>query len=378
MLPRERVLNAINHHPVDRVPRDLGGVVSGISKIAYKKLLAYWNIPHQQVQTADRVQQLAVIDEKILEKLMVDTRHIRANPSNNKESSPNNVDNSFKDIYGITYRRIGTREIPTLYYEMVGYPLANANLNEVRNFNFPIPTNNWFTGLARLAKSLWSRGFVVIADPLSGGILEQTEWLRGFEQFLIDLYRNREIIEELLDQNLSNQLLIWEKWLEEVGEWVTIATYGDDYGSQDRMLIHPTMWRELIKPRVETLIKTIKKDFPCIKVQLHSCGSITPIIPDLIEIGFDILNPVQPLAKDMDHPILKEKFGSDICFHGGVDIQAILPRGTPEEVEREVKRVMTTLGAGNTGYIFAMAHNILADVPPENIIAAYNTLSKLP
>ncbi|UCG04723.1 MAG: hypothetical protein JSW11_20465 [Candidatus Heimdallarchaeota archaeon] len=208
---------------------------------------------------------------------------------------------------------------------------------------------------------------------MSGGILEQVIGLRGFHTFLSDLYGNRDIVEELLDKNLDHQQLIWQKWLSEVGEYVSIAMYGDDYGTQERLLIHPQMWRDLVKPKVKTLIRSIKKDFPHIKIQLHSCGSIVEIIPDLIEVGFDILNPVQPTPR-MDHASLKQKYGSKICFHGGVDIQEVLPRGSPLQVEQEVNRILDTLASDHTGYIFAMAHNILADVPPENILAAFKAL----
>ncbi|MHA2226966.1 MAG: uroporphyrinogen decarboxylase family protein [Candidatus Hodarchaeales archaeon] len=374
MLSRNRVLNAINHEQVDYIPRDLGGIISGISKIAYERFLDHMKISFDSVQISDRVQQLAHIHESVLAKLRVDTRHIRANPSYQSESPSQEW---FKDRYGIKYHRVGTSEIPILYYEMVSYPLANATLQEVAEYNLPSPSDEWFVDCAKKAKTFWNQGFAVVADPMSGGILEQTKWLRGFDQFITDLYENREIVDELLDKNLDNQILIWEKWLENVGEWVSIILYGDDYGSQDRLLMHPDMWRDLIKPRVKNLVHSIKKEFSHIKVQLHSCGSVTPIIPDLIEIGIDILNPVQPRAKGMDHVILKEKFGKQLCFHGGVDIQEVLPHGTPEDVTQEIKRVSNTLGADNTGYIFAMAHNILADVPPKNITAVFDALDQV-
>ncbi|MFX0172899.1 MAG: uroporphyrinogen decarboxylase family protein [Candidatus Hodarchaeota archaeon] len=375
MMARDRVLNAINHHPVDRVPRDLGGLVSGISKIAYEKLLAYWKIEGLSINISDRVQQLARIDDSILIKLNIDTRHIRANPQNGK-STTDLTSEKFKDLYGIIYRRTGTVEIPTLYYEMVEFPLARAALNEVKNYKWPSPAPQWFSNLSNLAKTYWKDGYDVIADPLSGGILEQAVWLRGGKRFFLDLYEHSEIVEELLELSLINQLEIWEAYLEKIGEWVNIIVYGDDYGHQDRTMMDPNMWRTLVKPRVQVLIQSIKKAFPHMKIQLHSCGSIEPIITDLIEIGFDILNPVQPRAKNMDHSILKDKFGSQICFHGGFDIQNVLPLGNDSDVKKEVVRVLSTLAQDQTGYIFAMAHNILADVPPENIITAFKTLNE--
>jgi uroporphyrinogen decarboxylase len=373
MDPRERIKNAIQFREIDRIPRDLGGPVSGISKIAYEKLLRYWNMPSRDIQISDIIQQLAVIDEKVLTKLEVDTRHVQMFPPNKEELTLHGEIASFYNAYGIQYQPIGTSEYQTLYYEMVSYPLTEASFKEVQDYEFPFPTEKWFIGCEKKARGYWNEGYAVVADPFSGGILEQTIGLRGFHTFLSDLYRNRDIIEYLLDQNMQNQQMIWENWLNEVGDWTTIAMYGDDYGTQGRLLLHPQMWRELVKPRVKSLIRSIKTKFPHIKVQLHSCGSIAEIVPDLIEIGFDILNPVQP-TPSMDHMSLKQNFGSKICFHGGVDIQEILPRGSPTQVEQEVNRILDTLASDHTGYIFAMAHNILADVPPENIVAAFNAL----
>ncbi|MFX1283422.1 MAG: uroporphyrinogen decarboxylase family protein [Promethearchaeota archaeon] len=374
MLPRERIENAVSFHEIDRIPRDLGGPVSGISIIAYEKLLSYWNMSSNNIQVSDLIQQLAAINETVLMKLKIDTRHIGMDPPRREKLSKNGKIESFYNIYKIKYQYIRTSKYDPLYYEMVSYPLAEASLKEVKELKLPSPTEEWFIGCEKAARKYWEEGYAVVADAMSGGILEQTIGLRGFHTFLSDLYRNRELIEVLLDQNLTHQIQVWERWLSELGDWVTIAMYGDDYGTQERLLLHPNMWRELVKPRVKELIQSIKRNFPHIKIQLHSCGSIAEVIPDLIEIGFDILNPVQP-AKGMDHIYLKQKYGSQICFHGGVDIQEVLPRGSPVEVENEVKRVLNALAKNKTGYIFAMAHNILADVPPENILAAYDALS---
>ncbi len=374
-LPFERVRCAIKHEKFDRIPRDIGGVVSNISAIAYKALLNYWNIQTESVLISDRVQQLATVDEHVLKKFKIDTRHIRANPPS--KSPLNSNSNSFRDLFGIKYQRIGTKQYPTLYYEMVEYPLASANLSEIYNYSWPKPQKTWFEGKANLAKKYFADGFAVVANPLSGGICEQTIWLRGFDQFLRDLYNDREIILELLDQNLANQLEIWHAWLEEVGEWVTIAIYGDDYGTQERLLLHTRMWREMMKPRVNELLQDLKKAYPHVHFQLHSCGAIEPIISDLIEIGFDILNPVQPRAKGMEHGYLKENYGQKICFHGGFDIQETMPKGTLMEIQREVNRLHNTLAKDKTGYIFAFAHNLLADTPPENIINVFQKLDQI-
>jgi uroporphyrinogen decarboxylase len=134
------------------------------------------------------------------------------------------------------------------------------------------------------------------------------------------------------------------------------------------MIISPLLFRKLVKSKLKAIVSKIKESSNA-KVMLHSCGSIYPIIGDLIEIGFDILNPLQPRAQDMNHKKIKSKFGKKLCFHGGIDIQQVMPKGTQEEVQQEIYRVINDLGSDNTGYIMATAHNILADVPTENIRA---------
>jgi len=370
MQPRNRVLNAVEHKEIDRFPRDLGGLVSGISKIAYVKLLKILNLPVTDIQISDTIQQLAQIEESILKKFKIDTRHVRAKGQKSKIIDTD----TFIDPYGVKYQKIGIMEYPILYYESVSFPLAKASLQDLHNYRWPKPTEEWFSGCEREAKNHKKETeYAIVADPLSGGIQEQATWLRGNEQFLHDLYNNRDFIEELLDLTLVNQQEIVEMYLDNLGEYVDILIYGDDYGNQDRLMMHPNMWRNLIKPRVKILIETIKKINKGVKIQLHSCGMIHTIIPDLIELGFDILNPMQPC---MNHSLLKENYGEKICFHGGVDIQYTLPYGTFQEITNEIKRVTNELGSDSTGYIFAMAHNILADVPPENILTAYNSLDR--
>jgi uroporphyrinogen decarboxylase len=371
---RERVLNAIEHRPFDKIPHDLGGVVSSISKIAYERYLSYLGIDYPEIIVSDRIQQLARIDEKLLSKFNIDTRHINLDTRGKYSESENN--NQFKDIYGISYSKVGTERYPTLYYEITDYPLSTATLKNIDNYNWPSPADSWFKGKEKLAKQHYSNDKAVIADPTSGGILEQSIWLRGFEQFLLDLYNDIDLVHYLLDKNLEIQLNIWERYLDEIGEWTSIVFYGDDYGAQDRELLKPEMWRELIKPRLRKLISTIKADYSHIKLMLHSCGSIYSIIPDLIECGVDILNPIQPLANNMNPTTLKEVFGKKICFHGGIDIQVLLPRESPKTVEREVKKTLEILAGDKTGYIFATAHNILADVPAENIHALFKAISE--
>jgi len=168
----------------------------------------------------------------------------------------------------------------------------------------------------------------------------------------------------------------WEKALSLLGDLVDVVQEGDDYGGQQGLLISPRIWRDVFKPRLHQLFSHIKRCAPHVFIFFHSCGSIYEIIPDLIEVGVDILNPVQVAAANMDTKRLKREFGDCLTFWGGgVDTQKILPRGTPEQVREEVKRRIEDLAPGG-GFVFATVHNIQADVPPENILAMWEAVQE--
>jgi uroporphyrinogen decarboxylase len=177
-----------------------------------------------------------------------------------------------------------------------------------------------------------------------------------------------------MDRVLELKINYFDTLLTEIGDQVHIVRELDDLGSQQGLLISPEMYREFIKPRQKKLFDFIKRKAPGVKILFHSCGSVYEIIPDLIEVGADILNPVQVTAASMDSLKLKKEFGSEITFWGGgVDTQEILPRGTAQQVRDEVKRRIDDLAPGG-GFVFATVHNIQEDVPIENIIALLETL----
>jgi uroporphyrinogen decarboxylase len=155
-----------------------------------------------------------------------------------------------------------------------------------------------------------------------------------------------------------------------LGMGVDILWCGDDFGGQSGMLIDPLTWRSQVKPRIRYMFEEFRKVQPDIKIAWHSCGSILPIIPDFIELGLDILNPIQPLAKGMEPEFLKREYGQDLSFFGGIDVQELLPMGNPQIIKDEVRRRIEILGK-NGGYIIAPAHNIQADTPLENILAFF-------
>ncbi|MDH7570371.1 MAG: uroporphyrinogen decarboxylase family protein, partial [Armatimonadota bacterium] len=213
----------------------------------------------------------------------------------------------------------------------------------------------------------------VILGGVCAGLTEMSLWLRGFENFFADTAANKPLAEAMLDLILETKLRYWERALAEVGDLVDVVMEGDDLGMQQSLLMSPRTYRELVKPRQAQLFGFIKKQAPVFTF-FHTCGSVVEIIPDLIEVGVDILNPVQVSAAGMDTRVLKREFGNDIVFWGGgVDTQRILPRGSVQEVRDEVRRRLDDLAHGG-GFVFATVHNIQADVPPQNILAMWETL----
>ncbi len=369
MNSRDRVLAAINQKPLDQFPLDIGGPISGISKIAYDRYLQKYAPTLYPSDLCDKFQQLACIHEETLQRWKVDTRHICAG-----FQGIDIDENHYYDGFGVKHRSVFSPHYnKIIYFDQIDWPLKNTReIKDIENFKWPQLKEAQIEEVLVQAKQLRTQEeYAVILDAPTGGVMECATWLVGLKAFFSDLFSHLEFFEHLLDQ-ITNTLFVpyWQEVLVEggLGEYVDIVLIGDDFGMQDRMIISPKSFRELIKPKLKTVVTSIKESAD-VKVMLHSCGSIYPIIGDLIEIGFDILNPLQPHATDMDHQKIKANFGEKLCFHGGVDIQRVMPRGTPEEVQEEVQRAFDTLGAGGTGYIRASAHNILADVPPENIHA---------
>lgn len=206
-------------------------------------------------------------------------------------------------------------------------------------------------------------------------MLDMGLYTRGFERFFIDMIENREFAEALLDKILEFKMKYWEKALATVGKNVVVVMENDDLGDQKGLMISPRLYRSLIKPRQKVLFDFIRSKAQAdIAIMFHSCGAIKSIIPDLIEVGIDALNPVQVSAAGMDPAELKREFGMDITFWGGgIDTQRVLPFGTVQEVKDEVRRSINQFAAGG-GFIFSTVHNIDSDVPPRNIVAMWEAL----
>lgn len=375
MTPRQRILTALQHQEPDRVPFDLGSTrVTGIHRIAYARLRAALGLPERPVEIYDPTQQLAVVEPDVLEALRVDTRGIASgNPSTWELRYEEDAQyHYYTDQWGLRRRM---PKVEGRYFDLCEHPLASATSpQDVRRYPWPDPADPArFTSLRQQAQAARATGCAVVLVGICAGLTEMSLWLRGFENFFMDLVTNRPLAEAVLDLILETKMRFWERALAEVGDLVDIVQEGDDLGMQRSLLFHPNLYRTLIKPRQATLFRHIKKQAP-VYIFFHTCGSVVEILPDLIEVGVEILNPVQVSAAGMDTRKLKREFGRDLVFWGGgVDTQRVLPRGTPQEVRDEVRRRLDDLAPGG-GFVFNTVHNIQADVPPENILAMWETV----
>ena len=274
----------------------------------------------------------------------------------------------FTDEFGIV------RQKASIYYDIVEYPLADADRSDLENFNWPDPHDPGRTrGLKEEAKKLYQEtDYVIIADMISGGIFEQALRMRGYRQFFLDLVENQDFAHALLDKLLEVYLGLYENYIEAVGDYTHIFALADDLGMQNGLIVSPAHYREFIKPRQHQLYKFIKERAEDSYIFHHSCGSIFPLIGDLIEVGVDILQSVQTSASNMDIRKIKQEFGQDLTFYGAIDVQHMLPERSADEVAEVVKETINILGQDG-GYVLSASHNIQPDVPPENIDAIFKT-----
>ncbi len=373
MKPRERVLAAINHREPDHVPLDICGTdVTGINVRAYRRMLPLLGQPvGTDPQILDMVQQLAEPSEQFLR--LVDA-HCRAvypsSPSKWKlEVKGDATHDWFVDEWGIQWRK--SRETG-LYFDLSHHPLAGATLEQIAGYPWPDPADGARQlGICERARRIHEEGeyAVIVSGITGGGPMELACWMAGFTNFFVALGRDPAWADGLLDRIVEIKLRFWQTLLAKAGGYVDIVSESEDLGIQDRLMISPRSFREHIKPRLRQLFAGIKDAAPQVKILLHSDGAIVPILPDLIEIGVDILNPVQVSAKGMgDTAFLKREFGDDLVFWGAIDTQHILPHGTVQDVQNEVQRRIQDLAPGG-GYVLASVHNIQGDVPPENVLA---------
>jgi uroporphyrinogen decarboxylase len=372
MISRARVLKALNHQEPDRIPFDLGGTgLSTIHVTAYEQLRRYLEMPRTEPHIAFVAEQLVLVDEDAAERLQTDVRPVLPGTSSRFEYVFRDEDlyEAYYDEWGIGWRKPKDRGF---YYDMYHHPLADAkSLDELKAHPFPDPLDDGrFATLRSQAEAAAAKGKAVALAGPCAGIAEVYSWLRGYEEYYIDLARNKSWVAYMLDRLVEFKAAYWGRALGEVGDLVDIVVEADDLGGQQAPLMSPQTYRSLIKPRHRQLFSFIKDQAP-VKVFYHTCGAVRRLIPDLIDAGIDILNPVQISAAGMDLHELKQEFGRDLVFWGGgVDTQGVLGTATPEVIREHVRRNIEALAPGG-GLIFAAVHDIQANVPPENIMAMW-------
>jgi len=360
MEARERVSLALAHREPDRVPID------------------YWAAPEIEAKLLARYG--LATREDLLQHFDVDFRYIDG-PRYIGPESVVHADGSVEDHFGVPRVRmqVGSGDHTAAYREVIDFPLAHAqSVAEVRAYpKWPDP--DWFDYACVREQALAARqsgkAVVFMGDRMNRcAQLKPAMYVRGIEQILLDLSLNPDIAEYILGRIAEFYLEYARRTFEAAGDNLDIFFMGDDFGTQNGLFISPDMWRRFLRPGFKAMVELGRgRGY---KVAHHSCGSIKPIIPDLIDCGLDILNPVQPDVHDMDRRELKRLFGDQLSFHGSISIQRTLPFGTPDDVRNEVRERFETLGPGG-GFIFCTAHNIQADTPLENVEALFQAYRDL-
>jgi len=404
MNSRERMEMTLAHKEPDKVPLDMGSTeVTGIQAVIYKKLKEELGIKSGDIYIFDLIQQLAIVEDEVKKELGIDTigilpekmtkwRNGVMSDGNSCKYPVDFIPETLQDGTKITRDKKGywgdneegaiTLQMPPggYYYDIPYHPLAMVQTKE------DIDKFNWYWKLSNETAKHWSDSinnalentdYAIVADTLWGGWgqnFEVLENLRGWDNFLVDLISNQALAQYMFEARLEAVLKRWDLMLKILDNKPQIVCIGDDLGMENNTQISPETYRKFIKPIHKKFISFIKERTNA-KIFMHSCGSIYRLIPDLIEVGVDILNPVQVSARNMDSKKLKKEFGKDLVFWGGIDTQHILPLGSVDEVKDEVKRRIDDF-APDGGYVFNTVHNIQLDVPVKNIMALFETFRK--
>jgi uroporphyrinogen decarboxylase len=368
MTSRERLRKAVRREEPDRVPIDFGqDFHNGINEVAYRNLLAYlgMDIP-DPIPVYDLMQRLAVVDERVLERFRVDTRYLMANPNENWALKMEE-DGSYEDEWGVQRKRCG------YYCDSVRAPLAGKSKPEIISFPFPDPAErSRFRGLREKAGRLYETSDYALMAGQAASLYYFSAELRGFEEYMSDLAYDPELISLLVDRVLEWMMEFTAHYLDEIGDFIEVWWMGDDWGMQTGPIMSPAKFRSIFKPQYRRLIDLVKSKTQA-KVCIHTCGATYWVLQDLIDVGVEVVHPLQPTAHGNEDPFrIKREYGGRLAFYSNIANTTILPHGTPDQVAEEVRRKIVALGPGG-GYVFSGGHNLQADVPPANIVALFDT-----
>jgi len=382
MNSRERVNTTLNHKEPDKVPIDLGGNQSSIHIKAYKKLLDYLEIEDENVQYADFVQQIVRPCDKVLERFSIDVRYVQPlggmvrvqDLEPQYEGKYVGVYDQFSVFWGNDAKK-DLDEI--LYYDPVIHPFADfKSVSDIRDFNWPNGRDKTlFNGLKEYAKNLRDNTDFALSTPPVGCIYEYCTFLFGFTKTLRYLKTKPEFIIVTMEELLKYWTDYVTTFLDEVGSFLDVVCINGDLAEQAGPIMSVKLYENMIKPIERELSKKIRELVET-KINYHSCGSISLFIPHFAEIGYDVINPVQISAYDMEPCSLKKRFGDIMSFWGGLcNTQNTLPFGTLKQIRDEVRRNFECLKPGG-GFVASNIHNITAEVPPQNIVAMFDAANE--
>ena len=390
---RERIFTTLRHEQPDRVPYDLGGShVSTIHVTAYRRLCEHLDIDPEPVVFSDVIQQVVTPCDELLDRLGVDTRGLFPGTSHNRgfeeavEGGAEDHGDHYlhRDEWGFTQRL----DKEGFWWSQTGFPLDGMMVDPVALAAYPWPVADDHArvkGIRDLAQTYREQEKIVLCKSLCAGMFEMGQRIRGMTNFLCDLLSDPQTAETILDRLLELKKRYWNLVLEEAGDLIDIVVENDDYGTQESQLVSPDVYHRLFEPRLQELVRFVKEKHAERRAAVgepgyfffHSCGNVLPYLPSFIDMGIDILNPVHLNAKGMDPANLKREFGRDITlWGGGIETQHVLPYGTPDEVRQNVRQNVELLKPDG-GFVFNTIHNIQAEVPPENILAMWETLQEV-
>ncbi len=390
---RERVRTTLRHCEPDRVPLDIGAThSSGIMAIAYSELREYLGLPKGRIRVHDFGQQLAEIEPDILDRFGVDVidlfnSHICPDdrewvswslPDGRPAERPAELKVERDQGGGHVLRESSGKIIARmpegcLYFESIQPPLGEPP-RELASYRLPLLGEDFLERMETRAQWLRKNTDYAIVATFGGNILETGQGLRGWGNFMMDLVENRSFAEDLMDKMVETHLDNLKKFLRAAGDNVDVIFMGDDLGTQNATQISPEMYHELLYPRHKKIYRYVRENSSAC-VLLHSCGSISPLLPDLIDAGIQALNPVQTSAANMEPHMLKDRFGDRLTFWGGgCDTQTVLPDRSPQEVEAHVRGQVSIFAPGG-GFVFCPVHNVQAGVRPQNIVTMLDTFA---
>lgn len=369
MSSRQRVRAALEHRPPDRVPLDLT-----ITLDAYAALSDHLGIPRDDTLAPNAAMEVTPPPE-VLARLGVDLISVKLGGDRRRKGP---LPLSFTDAWGVE-RRLVAQEVGR-YYEAVGHPLSCASRGDLEGFAWPGPPSpEAAEGLREHAARLHGGTELALVGRFGGPTLETAQDLLGMEEWYLRLASDPAFVCELLDRISAVHTAHDLAGIRAAGAYLDILKVsGEDLGMQTGLLYSPAMFREVFLPRFRRRWTAVRQELdrvnPAARIMLHSCGAIAEIIPDLMRSGIDVLDPVQPLARGMSARELAPRFRGKLVFHGGVDIQRLLPTGTPEEVKAGTRACLAGFRAAEGGFIAAPSHAVQADVPPENLAAMLETV----